>query len=160
MEEYALILQLGIPILLIVLGFVAGKVAESRHYRRIGIGERAFLDLPAITSQDPMEEGREVAEAKLVIGSVVVSVDYFKRFLAALRMFFGGELGAYASLIDRGKREALLRMKQSWPEADVIVNVRLQTASLSHGEKKTLGSVEVVAYGTAVKYAPEQEYSF
>ena len=152
MEEFEILLQIGIPVLLLLLGFIAGKLAESNHYRNIARLEKAFLHMPAITSQNPMEETRQIASSQLVVGSVVVSVDYFKRFLAAIRMFFGGEVGAYASLIDRGKREALLRMKQAYPDADAVINVRMQTAALSHGENKTMGSIEVIAYGTAIRY--------
>ncbi len=157
MEEYALLLEIGIPLLLLLLGFVAGRVAEARRYSRIARLEIAFQHMPIFTSKDLMEIGRRVESSQLTVGSVVVSVDHFKRFLAAIRMFFGGELRAYASLIDLGKREALLRMKQSCSDADAVVNVRMQTAALSHGERKTLGSVEVIAYGTAIKYRKDDD---
>ena len=48
----------------------------------------------------------------------MVSVDYFKRFLAGLRMIFGGRVSSYESLLDRARREALLRMRLQaalWP---------------------------------------------
>jgi len=57
-------------------------------------------------------------------------------------------------LIDRGRREALLRMKEWAPDADVFLNCRLETASISKGEGKAIGCVEVIAYATAVKYKP------
>ena len=41
----------------------------------------------------------------LVHGNVVVSVDYFKRFVAALRNLFGGSVTSYETLIDRARRE-------------------------------------------------------
>ena len=47
----------------------------------------------------------------LVNGSTVVSNDYFKRLLAILRNIFGGRVKAYESLLDRARREAVLRMK-------------------------------------------------
>ena len=146
-----LIGQLSVPLVLLLLGFFAGRVAERNHYKSIHEREEKFLSKPTITTQT-IEDGRQVQNAALATGSIVVSVDYFKRFLSAFRMLFGGELGAYASVLDRGKREAVLRMKESCPSADVYLNFRIETASISKGRGKTIGSVEVVAYSTAVKF--------
>ena len=38
------------------------------------------------------------------------------------------------------------------PEADLIVNFRIQTSSISKGRNKEIGTVEVFAYGTAIRY--------
>ncbi len=138
---------------LVLLAYFTGRWAESRHYRSIRQRERVFLNRPAITAQT-METGRIVDRATLVVGSVVVSVDYFKRFLAGFRMLFGGELGAYAPLLDRGKREAILRMKESCPEAQVYLNCRLETSPISRGQGESVGCVEIVAYGTAIIFRP------
>jgi uncharacterized protein YbjQ (UPF0145 family) len=35
----------------------------------------------------------------------------------------------------------------------LIVNLRVETSSISKGRKKKIGSTEVLAYGTAIKYA-------
>ena len=112
--------------------------------------EEAFLDKPAITARVPSSEN--IAHADLAIGSVVVSIDYFKRFLSSWRMIFGGELKAYSPLLDRGKREALLRMKESVPGADEYINCRMETATISSGKGKAIGTVEVIAYSTAITY--------
>jgi uncharacterized protein YbjQ (UPF0145 family) len=93
-----------------------------------------------------------VARAELATGSVVVSVDYYKRFLAGLRNLFGGEVRSYSPLMDRARREALLRMKEQAVGADMIINVRLETSSISGDSRaqQKLACVEVVAYGTAI----------
>ena len=147
----ALIIQLVIPLFLILLGFFAGRVAERKHYANIHEREEQFLTQPAMTTKT-IEKGRQVRSAGLAIGSVVGSIEYFKRFLSGIRMMFEGELGAYASVLDRGKREAILRMKESNPDADVYLNFRMETASISKGNRKAVGSVEVVAYSTAVTF--------
>jgi uncharacterized protein YbjQ (UPF0145 family) len=67
-------------------------------------------------------------------------------------MIFGGEMRSYASLIDRGRREALLRMKEQFPSADIFVNCRMETSSISSGQGKAIGCVEVLAFATAIKY--------
>lgn len=154
MEAIGLLIQLLAVFGLLVIGGVAGRIAERRHYARIRGREKATIGIPVVAVEKAIDSSRAVSSSSLAVGSVVVSVDYFKRFLGALRMLFGGELGAYSPLLDRGRREALLRMKESHPAADAFLNVRLETASLSKGERKGLGSVEVVAYGTAITYAP------
>ena len=91
-----------------------------------------------------------MVNAELVLGSVVISVDYFKRILAALRNIFGGPVQSYETLVDRARREAVLRMKESCINADQIINLRIETSSISKGGRNTIGSVEVLAYGTAI----------
>ena len=67
-------------------------------------------------------------EAALFLGSVVVSADYFKMFASALRSLVGGRVIVYESVLDRGRREAILRMKEqaiAWG-ATQVVNVRFR----------------------------------
>ena len=152
MEDILPVIQLGSLIALLVLGFVVGKVTESRHYRDIRDRERKLLGV-SVVSWRTLTDPRPVAEVALTTGSVVVSVDYYKRFLMVFRTIFGGEIRSYASLIDRGRREAVLRMKESYPSADMFLNCRIETSTISNGKGKATGTVEVLAYGTAVKFA-------
>ena len=152
MEDTPLAFEIGVLTVLLALGFVAGKLAESRHYRNIREREQKLLGVPAV-SWKTLSDPRPVSEVALTTGSVVVSVDYYKRFLMIFRRIFGGEIRSYASLIDRGRREAVLRMKESYPSADLFLNCRIQTATISNGQGKATGTVEVLVYGTAVKFA-------
>ena len=138
---------------LILIGYTAGKWLEDRHYKSIREREMKFLQRPTITIKT-IPGNQSVQQASMAIGAVVVSVDYFKRFLATIRMIFGGEVSSYASLIDRGKREAILRMKESCPNADLYLNFRLQTAAISQGRRNKIGSIEFVAYSTAITFEP------
>lgn len=148
MELYLLLLFWGVPI---VLGFVFGQLFEKRHYRSIHEREKALLQLPATASKYPVLSG-QVARCELVGGSCVVSIDYFKRAAAALRTVVGGPVKSYESLLDRAKREAVLRLKESCPGAHEIVNLRLETAPLSKDARGGVGAVEVFAFGTALYY--------
>ena len=85
---------------------------------------------------------------------MVISVDYFKRFVAGLRALTGGEVKSFSTLLDRARREAIIRMKQSSPNANVYVNLRLMTSTISgQSTSQSLGTVEVVAVAT-IHYAP------
>lgn len=143
-----------LPIVLLVGGGTIGYRRERRHYASIQERESRYARQPMLNSKTLPAEA-QTARTEMVMGSVVISIDRFKQFLAALRGFFGGEINAYASLIDRARREAVLRMREQALGADIIVNLKMETASLSQGGKKQMGTVEVLAYGTAVWYGTE-----
>ncbi len=149
-----LLISLIMFFILISLGYTSGRIIESRHYRSIETREREFLRLPVVTMKNVLDEHRDIARAQLVAGNAVISVDYFKRFLAGLRNVFGGRVSSYETLIDRARREAILRMKDEAKGADIILNLRIETASISKGAKRKVGSVEALAYGTAIAYTP------
>ena len=148
------LINLIIFLVLIALDFFTGTAIEKAHYKNIEDREEAMLALPVVTS-DNIEGEDAIQEAQLVCGSVVISLDYFKRFLAGLRNIFGGRIAAYETLLDRGRREAILRMKEQAKEASysMIVNMRFETSSIGQVTAKngSLGCFEVIAYGTAIR---------
>jgi len=158
---HPLIFQLGFFLLLLVIGYLFGRMAERRHYRSIIRREAAFRRIPVFATRHLPDDLQSESRAILVMGSVVISVDYFKRFLAGLRMLVGGRMVAYESLIDRARREAVLRMQDQAriKGANSVFNIKFETASISKGAKGTVGSVEVLAYGSALilpKHPAEQ----
>ena len=89
--------QLIMFLALIVLGYTAGTIAERSHYKAIKLREKELLPLPAVTIRNALPADARIEKALLVSGNVVVSIDYFKRFLAGLRNLFGGEVISYES---------------------------------------------------------------
>ena len=124
----------------IVLGYIFGRMAEAKHYRSIIAREKELLGLPATSLKTVLGTG-PVARSELVTGSVVVAVDHFKKAAAALRSLVGGPVQSYESLLDRAKREAVLRLKESCPGAHEIVNVRLETMPLAGNQRQVLGEI-------------------
>jgi uncharacterized protein YbjQ (UPF0145 family) len=139
-------------VLPILFGYLFGRRVEKKHYQSIIQREKALLQLPTSSSKHLIGPTPPIRHAQLVHGSVVISIDYFKRILAGLRGLIGGPVQAYETLLDRARREAILRLKESCRDADQIINLRLETSSISQGAKNTIGSVEVLAYGTAVYF--------
>ena len=136
---------------LMALGYVFGRIAEARHFKSIIEREKQYQEILAFSERfPPVGIGR--VNSELVGGNVVISVDYFKRIVAGLRGIVGGRLTSYESLLERARREAILRMKEAAKDkgANMVVNVKLETASISKGKKQQIGSVEVYAYGTAL----------
>lgn len=151
MEVLLELWQFLLVILLLILAFFTGGIAERRHYKSIVRREDTLGDIVVVNAKTlpPMQPAPATT---LVRGNVVISVDYFKRFLARLRMIFGGRIHTYESLMDRARREAILRMQEEAHVigASMIFNMRFETSSISKGRKNAVGTVEVLAYGTAV----------
>ena len=138
-------------VVLLALGFTVGQMREKAHYRSIRQREAELQSLASIASKNLPEEF-EPCNSQLVSGNVVISVDFFKKFVAGLRIVVGGRVTTFESLIDRARREALLRMKEQASDlgADYVFNVKMETSSISKGQRDAIGSVEVLAYGTAI----------
>ena len=147
-------IELGILVALLVLGYGVGSYREKRHYQSIFEREAQFANIMVFDSRSPIHIEQHQG-GQLVMGHVVISVDYFKAFVAGLRLLVGGRLTTYESLLDRGRREAVLRMKQEAEalNADHIFNVKFETASISKGAQNSIGSVEVFVYGSALRFA-------
>jgi uncharacterized protein YbjQ (UPF0145 family) len=145
------LIQIIIFLVLLGLGYFFGQSIEKKHYRSIIKREAQLQSIPVIASKILPEEFQP-CQTQLVSGNVVISVDYFKKFVSGLRSIVGGRMISYESLIDRARREAILRMKQDAKKmnANYVFNIKMETSSISKGAKNTIGSVEVLAYGTAV----------
>ena len=149
-----LIINLGITLGLILVGYVAGQMAERRHYRSIEDREEALRGLVAVPMAT-LPGIERCTDGELCVGAVVVSIDYFKRFAAGLRNLFGGRVAAYETILDRARREAQLRMKEQARDrgCTAVVRVRIETSRLasSYGNNQGVAGIEIVAYGTGIR---------
>jgi len=144
-------IDLVIFLTLLALGYGFGRYTELQHYKSIIKREKKLNSLPAIAIKTPPLSNVH-SDSCLVCGNVVISVDYFKRFISVLRNLVGGRITSYETLLDRARREAILRMKQQAYDmgAKYVFNIKLETASIYKGRRRQIGSVEVLAYGTAI----------
>ena len=155
LDKVSLFFNFGTPVILLVLAYFTGSFLEKRHFRSIQRREAGHQGYPVV-SFDTMPDSWKVAESHLVAGNIVVSLDYFKRIIAGVRGIFGGRIKTYEPLLERARREALLRMIETAREAgyDAVFNVRLETSRLANGTRdgKGIAGVEMLAFGTAVKF--------
>lgn len=143
--------QLWIIIAGLFIGITIGGMQEKKHYKSIRLREEKLKKIVSLGVKTPPYDDSEIIDQELVCGNVVISIDYFKQFVAGLRMIIGGKVISYESLVDRARREAILRMKEQAKDANVIMNVKIETSSISKGGNKSIGSIEALAYGTAIK---------
>jgi len=149
--------NLIILITMIAMGFYFGRIAERRHYSSLSSREKAFRELQVLTIRRPPNIHCEY-QSNLVCGSTVVSVDFFKVFIAGFKNIIGGRLTAYESLLERARREAILRMQEHALHlgATMIINARFETSRVSGNASQGIGSVEILAYGTALSFKTDQ----
>lgn len=138
--------------ILLGVGFFVGKQREAKHYASIKEREKKTLHVPVVNF-GAKQALPHAHETKLFAGSVVVANDYFKTVAAGLRNLVGGRMVVYESLVDRGRREALLRLKEEAIEwgASQVVNVRFETSNIGGQSKQGLSAVEIMAYGTGIR---------
>lgn len=141
-------IYLAVVLGLLLLGFLAGGAAERGHFKRLDAAEaelRGVLvtDLQSLPGADP------AAGAAMVTGEVVIANDYFKMFTAGLVNIFGGKVKAYESLMERARRDALVKMQQDAVAKgyDAVACFRIEMSRVS------VQTFSVVAWGTGYRRA-------
>lgn len=149
-----LIINFGVPLALIVIAYFAGSYLEGRHFASIVAREKELHGFPVLTFEE-LPADWTVGSSEMVYGNIVVSLDYFKRIIAGLRGIVGGRVKTYEPLLERARREAVLRMAEEARSLgyDAVVNVRLETSRLANSTRDGKGTagVEMLAFGTALR---------
>lgn len=138
-------LQLIIAVGLFVAGWYFGTRNERKHLARLDTDEKLVGHI--IVSNERFFVPNTNTDGTLVVGSVVIAQDRFKMVVAGILSLFGKNLTVYESLLERGRREAVVRMKKLAHKQgyNQIYGIRIETSAVDEG-----GGVEVLAYGTAV----------
>ncbi len=145
---------LGCPALLLFMGLTVGTTVERRHKRRLSLREEELSGMLVTDLRTFPPDTDASANARLVFGEAVIAADYLKTFLARIRKIFGGEMHSYLSLMERARREAILRMLEQAQEFgyDSVCNVRLETSNIGMAQgRRGAAMVEVSAFGTAYR---------
>ncbi|WP_367105155.1 YbjQ family protein [uncultured Psychrobacter sp.] len=135
-------------VILFVVGWFFGARHERQHLARLVISEKELGHIIVSTERFYRPKIASNSEGELVLGSVVIAQDYFKMVIARILSLFGKNLTTYETLLDRARREAVVRMRiQAQTKGyNHIYGVRLEVTNINQ-----LGSmVEAIAYGTAV----------
>ena len=138
--------------ILVGIGYFYGTRIEQQHFQSLQHRERQVQTLPTscVGAKTPIPQAQA---AELFVGSVVISSDYFKTFVASFMNLLGGRITVYETLLEQGRREAVLRLQEqalAWG-AKHLINVRIETAELGSNSGQGIIAVEVMAYGTGIK---------
>lgn len=138
------------------LGFFVGGYVERRHFRQLEEREAAnkgFIVTQLKTYPGGVAQGSSAPQ--VFFAETVISSDYLKTFLSSIRKFFGGEMKSYHSLLERARRESLLRIIEQARNAgyDTACNLRYETADLggATNPKKRIVTVAILASATAYR---------
>jgi uncharacterized protein YbjQ (UPF0145 family) len=152
----AIVLSLSVFFILLMVGWLAGRAAEQRHFADLARREQALASIPVTTLRMFPGPADVSYPACLVGGEVAIASDYMKRFLASLKKIIGGRLTSYETLLDRARREAQLRMLEQAVSLgyNAVCNVRIQTVDIGgelSPQKKQNVLVAIVVWGTAYR---------
>ena len=141
------------PFVLIGLGYTVGRWREQSHLKSLAIREEALGHI-VVTDLNTVADPETAASGCLVMGEAVIATDYFKSIATQLRNLIGGEMKSMQSLVDRARREAIVRMLEQADRAGTteVHNVRLETSNIrsATSRNKAAISVEMLAFGTAI----------
>lgn len=103
----SLIFQLLIFAVLFSVGFGFGRYNERKHLAELEQNEKrlAYITVGNLRKVNFAQSGH------MISSNVVISHDYFKYVLATVQNFLGGRLTSYESVVDRARREAIVRLK-------------------------------------------------
>ena len=99
---------------------------------------------------------RDIKQSKMLMASVVMSPSWVQMWIGGFMSLFGGQINVFTKVVDWARREAQQRLREKVAEEgfDEVINMRIETTMLTRtrgGKDKTAG-VEILAYGTAIKY--------
>lgn len=138
----------------LAVSFAGGLAAEKMHINSIKKREKNFMEMSAVTIEKSLDKEAYPGKVYLITAGCVMSPGFVRRIPAMIKTFFGGRIGFYESLVERGRKEVILRVKEEAIKAGcgIIINLRIETSFLDPGAEQKSGSgcVELMAYGTAV----------
>jgi uncharacterized protein YbjQ (UPF0145 family) len=149
------IINISVFLILLGLGYFVGSFRERRHFKDIERREAA-LSYMVKSDLQTIPENWIIEDRTLVVGCTVVALDYFKIVVSSLRNLFGGRILSLESLVERARREAVLRMLEEAQKisANAVWNIRLETVTVGGSQsvkKQATSGVEIIAYGTALR---------
>lgn len=140
-----LLFKIGITLILFCIGWAFGRHIERKHLNELEERERELAYIRVDTNRFAISE----STGQLVSSNVVLSHDYFKYIISMIQSLLGGRLTTYETVVDRARREAMIRLKLEAQKmgANHIMGLRLSTTEMGMEG----GMVEVFAVGTAVQ---------
>ena len=101
--------------------------------------------------------GKGVVNSTLLMESVVVGASWWQSFVGFLHSLFGGKIDSFDSVLSFARLESMQRLREKAEREgyDTVVNMRIETSSMvaQTNSKSKVAGVEVLVYGTGIRYA-------
>lgn len=147
------VFQICGTILGLFLGIFIGIPMERAHFRDLEMREAKIRNY-FMTDLKRLPNGMTALGSRMVTGQVVMGSDYLKTMLSRLRNIFGGEMKSFQKIMDRARREALLRAVDEAQRLGAfgLINIRYETSRIGSAEHRKGGvpMAEILCYGTAI----------
>ncbi len=161
-EEPVIGLIIVAMVLLLTIGpwlisIIATFVYQPGQKKKLLARETAFAAKgDTLTTLKKPFGDKEIKEFSLVSANVVMSPSWVQMWIGSIITLFGGEINVFTKIVDWARREAKQRLREQVAAAgyDAVINVRFETTVMSRtrGGKDRTSGVEILAYGTAIKY--------
>ena len=101
-----------------------------------------------ISTSDVIPEGKKITVLGLVRGNIVTSKNVGRDIMAGVKTLVGGEIKSYSMMTNEARQIAEDRMIEEAERlgADGVISMRYSTGTVMQG------TIEMLAYGTAVKF--------
>ena len=136
----------------LLVGLVGWFVAwwlERMNLRALAIREEELKHVDVEASHISVPIATKAVTANILTGSIVLSHDMFRSLTIFITRVFGGNIKHYERLLVRGRREAIVRLKEDAIGKGFkrVVNLKIVTTRV---KTKGPSTIEVLAYGTGV----------
>ena len=140
-----------------LLSLVATMIYQPRKRKVLLERESAAaVTGDALTTLSKPFGNREIREFRVMMASVVMSPSWVQMWIGGIMSIFGGQINVYTKVVDWARREAKQRLREQVSEAgfDEVINLRIETTMMTKtkGGKDRTSGVEILVYGTAIKY--------
>ena len=153
-EETWGLIWIFIPILLtfgpFLFSWIFGNWHQKNKQKQLVKREATFGNDPLSTLRNPTGD---VKQSTLLVSNITMSVSWWQGMIGGIHSIFGGTITTWDNVLAWGRQEAMQRLRENCRNSgfDEIINLRLETAEIAGSKGKTK-ALEIVAYGTAVKY--------
>jgi uncharacterized protein YbjQ (UPF0145 family) len=140
-----------------LLSLVATMIYQPRKRKVLLERESAAaVTGDALTTLSKPFGNREIREFRVMMANVVMSPSWVQMWIGGIMSIFGGQINVYTKVVDWARREAKQRLREQVSEAgfDEVINLRIETTMMTktNGGKDRTSGVEILVYGTAIKY--------
>ena len=152
---FAISISLILTVGPLIFSAIYGSIYQKGKMNKLLEREKQTGKDPINNLSTPLSD-KKILSSALIWESVVIGPSWWQMLLGTIGSIFGGRLNAYSETYDWARREAIQRLREAVKESDFddVINLRIETSMMSSSNRskdKTAG-MEIVAYGTAIKY--------
>ncbi len=138
-----------------LFSWLVGNWHQKKIIKRL-LEREAALPRDNLSTMKTTLSGKDIIGSQLLMANVVSAPSHWQLFLAGIKSIFGGNIKHLDLMLDWGRSEALQRLREQASELgyDDVINLRMETSTISmnKGGQQKGGSIEILAYGTGIKY--------